>query len=176
MSNAIEAGRGEPVSLLSPLSSIEARWVDLIFAAIFPEPPRGPFPLAITSLEPARFYARLCRGARWDHALTLRAALFVTAVLAPLVVLGRFRTLGGLDVETRERVLEGMHSSRHYLFRQLVFLLKSQAAQVFAARPVIRAIVTGDASAKREELVSLRRSPGLEKQVLTSKERHESAA
>jgi hypothetical protein len=174
MSHAIEAGRGE--SIVSPLFAVEARWVDLIFAAIFPEPPRGPFPLAITSLEPAKFYARLCRDARWDHALTLRAALFVTAVLAPLMVLGRFRTLGGLDVETRERVLEGMHTSGHYLFRQLVFLLKSQAAQVFAARPVIRAMVTGDASAKREELVPLRRSAGLEKQRLTSKEGHESAA
>lgn len=158
-----------------PLFGFEARWVDLIFAAIFPEPPRGVLPLAITSLEPARFYGRLCQAARWDHALTLRAALWVTAVLAPLVVLGRFRTLGGLDVEAREDVLSGMHASRHYLFRQLVFLLKAQAAQVFASQPAVRAVVTGEAPLKRDELVTLRR-PDSTPNRLTSKDRHESAA
>ena len=35
-----------------PLFSFEARWVDLICTAIFPEPPRGAVPLAITSLHP----------------------------------------------------------------------------------------------------------------------------
>jgi len=137
------------------LFAFEARWVALIFAAIFPEPPRGEVPVAITEHSPAAFYARLCRSARWDHRFILRAALWVTALVAPLVVLGRLRTLGGLSVEAREDVLAGMHGSGIYLFRQLVFLLKAQSAQVFAARPEVRAIVTG-----RREVASLRR-PGL---------------
>ncbi len=138
----------------------EARWVALVFAAIFPEPPRGELPVAITQLAPATFYARICRSARWDHRFILRAAIWITSLVAPLVVLGRFRTLGGLSVEGREDVLAGMHASNIYLFRQLVFLLKAQAAQVFAARPEVRAVVTGQV--KREELVTLRRPNVLE--------------
>ena len=183
---------------VAPLFSFEARWVDLMCTAIVPEPPRGTVPLAITSLHPSRFYARLCREARWDHSLTLRAALWVTALLAPLVVLGRLRTLGGLRVEQREDVLSGMHASPHYLFRQLVFLLKAQAAQVFASHDVVRALVTGQARrsatgaagvaattrpalAVGEALVQLRRGPQAEtKDALVerrvAKERHESAA
>lgn len=125
------------------LTSFEARWVAQVFAAIFPEPPRSELPVAVTSLAPASFYARLCRSARWDHRIALRAAIWITALVAPLLVLGRVRTFDGLSVEAREDVLEGMHGSRHYLLRQLVFLLKAQAAQIFASRPEIRAVVTG---------------------------------
>jgi hypothetical protein len=159
---------GEALAV-APLTRVEAQWFTWICAALFPEPPRGPYPLAITSLEPARFYARLCAEARFDHHLTLRAALWVVALVAPVVVLGRLRTLGGLTVEEREAVLLGMIRSRHYLLRQLAFLMKAQAGQVYCSHEVVRRRLTTSRSRPRAasgDLVTLRasapRSPATE--------------
>lgn len=124
------------------LSSLEVRWIEAIFTAIFPDPPRSPIPVSMVSLRPADFYARICREARWDHALTLRAAVWATAVFAPLLVLGRLATVLRLDVSARENLLVGMAKSRHYLLRQLSFLLKAQAGQVYCAHEVVRARLT----------------------------------
>jgi hypothetical protein len=124
------------------LSSAEVRWIDVIFTAIFPDPPRSPIPVTMSSLRPAEFYARLCREARWDHALTLRAAVWATAVFAPLVVLGRLATVTMLDESAREALLVGMAKSRHYLLRQLAFLLKAQAGQVYCAHEAVRRRLT----------------------------------
>lgn len=147
--------------LAVPLTRVEARWFSWICAAIFPEPPRGPYAVAVTTLEPGRFYARLCAEARFDHHLALRGALWIVALVAPVVVLGRLRTFGGLTVEEREAVLLGMVQSRHYLFRQLVFLMKAQAGQVYCAHPELRRRMTESRPrprADREGLVTLRRS------------------
>jgi hypothetical protein len=156
---AAPEGSGEALAV-APLTRVEAQWFTWICAALFPEPPRGPYPVAITSLEPARFYARLCAEARFDHHLTLRAALWVVALIAPVVVLGRLRTLGGLTVEEREGVLLGMIRSRHYLLRQLAFLMKAQAGQVYCAHDVVRRRLTTSRSRPRapsgDGLVALR--------------------
>ncbi len=125
-----------------PLFAFEARWITQIFAALFPEPPRGPFPVAITLLDPARYYARLVRQASsLENRLTLRAAVWVTALVAPLVVLRTLRTFGGLSSLRREALLEAMCSSNIYLFRQLAFLLKAQAGQLFCSEPSVRRMI-----------------------------------
>ncbi|MBL9109832.1 MAG: hypothetical protein JNM74_11195 [Myxococcales bacterium] len=155
----------------APLSSLEAGWVPLVFAAIFPEPPRGDGEVAITSLGPASFYARLCRTSRFDHALTLRAALWIVAVVAPVVVLRRFPAFGSLSVADREALLVGMASSPIYLFRQIVFLLKAQAAQLYAAHPAVAKRVTSPPA--RDALVPLRKG---EKRVEKQGDRHDDAA
>ena len=154
-------GSREPAAA-PPLTRFEAQWFAWICAALFPEPPRGPYPVAITSLEPARFYARLCAEARFDHHLTLRAALWVVALVAPVVVLGRLRTFGGLTVEEREAVLLGMVRSPHYLLWQLAFLMKAQAGQVYCSHEGVRRRLTEShhrpRAASVEGLVTLRRS------------------
>ncbi len=162
-----------PESGSAPLFAFEAQWFTWICAAIFPEPPRGPFPLAITSLEPARLYARICAQARLDHHLTLRGALWIVALVAPLVVLGRLRTFGGLTVQEREGVLSGMTESPHYLLRQLAFLMKAQAGQVYCAHEIVRRRLTETSPRPREAepLVSLRTS-----QPTSKKAAHEHAA
>lgn len=141
-------GSREPLAA-APLTRLEAQWFTWICAALFPEPPRGPYPVGITSLQPARFYARLCAEARFDHHLTLRAALWVVALVVPVVVLGRLRTFGGLTVEEREAALLGMIQSRHYLLRQLAFLMKAQAGQVYCAHEVVRRRLTTSRSRSR---------------------------
>ena len=158
---AAPAASREPVAV-APLTRFEARWFTWICAALFPEPPRGPFFVAITTLEPARFYARICGEARLDHHLTLRAALWIVALVAPVVVLGRPRTFDGLTMEEREAVLLGMIQSRHYLLRQLAFLMKAQAGQVYCAHEVVRRRLTTSRSrppaAGNDGLVALRAS------------------
>jgi hypothetical protein len=135
------------------------------------EPPRGDADVAVTSLAPAAFYAGLCRTSCFDHALTLRAALWVVAVVAPVVVLRRLPSFGALSVEDREALLVGMASSPIYLFRQIVFLLKAQAAQLYAAHPAVARRVTSPPP--REALVPLRKG---EKAPQKQGDRHDSAA
>lgn len=160
------SARDPEVPLHARLSTTEVRWIDAIFTAIFPEPPRSPIPVSMSSLRPAEFYARLCREARWDHALTLRAAVLATAVFAPLLVLGRLATVTMLDETAREALLVGMAKSRHYLLRQLAFLLKAQAGQVYCAHETVRRRLTETRPASLEtsgsgshDLVSLRTKP-----------------
>jgi hypothetical protein len=59
----------------------------------------------------------------WYAALAVRASLWL-AWLAPLWLVGRARSFGGLDAETQARVLERLFKHRLYPVRMLGLLLK----------------------------------------------------
>jgi hypothetical protein len=53
-------------------------------------------------------------------------------VVAPLFVLGRFRTFMGLDTPAREKLLDALMKTSAYAVRQLVMALKTMGALVYA--------------------------------------------
>ena len=68
----------------------------------------------------------------------VRAALFTAIWIAPLLI-GRLPPLSLYDRLTRERALAAMASSRSYLLRQMLQLLKTTACFCYGADPSVRA-------------------------------------
>jgi hypothetical protein len=69
------------------------------------------------------------RRSRWDGAFLLRVSLWL-AWWAPLWMLGKFSTFGGLDEKSRVEVLEKLLKSRRYLVRMAALFLKLTATSL----------------------------------------------
>jgi hypothetical protein len=119
------------------LSRIEMVWARDAFAAIFPGP-RSSGQGGVEAMDIEGYLADTFRRISWEPALGLRAAIWIAA-LAPLFVLGRWRTIHGLAAADRERVLVGLTSSPVYAVRQLTLALKTMAALLWAGDPAVRA-------------------------------------
>ena len=113
-------GRGD-------LSRLETRWARAAFGAIFPAAPELGFPLGICDMELERFLAETRAAMPWLPALGLRFAIWFVA-LAPIIVLRRFVTLAGLAESQRAAVVATLSTSRSYLARQMVLVLKATGA------------------------------------------------
>ncbi len=121
------------------LRAFEQRWLESIFVTILPEGIEGlpgaakvewrPFLDDFAAVAPARMF------------LGLRGALWLVALLAPLLVLHRPRTFMGLAADQRLRVLQGLRESRFYLVRELPVLLKSIACLAYCRLPEVQAKV-----------------------------------
>ena len=70
---------------------------------------------------------------RWGF----RAALFVATWVAPLLI-GRLPPLTRLDRPARERALLALETSRVYLLRQMMLLLKTTVCFCYGADPDVR--------------------------------------
>src|SRR5258706_15015055 len=70
---------------------------------------------------------------RWGF----RAALFVATWLAPLLI-GRLPPLSRLDRSARERALLALETSRFYLLRQMLLLLKTTVCFCYGADEAVR--------------------------------------
>ncbi len=123
---------------MSTLTTIERRWARAMFETIFPGPPRGSLPVGIGDLELESFLDETFATIPVESMLGLRATIWIVA-LSPLFVLGRWRTLDGLDVLDRERVLTRLLASPVYFVRQLVLALKAIGSLLYCGDRAVRA-------------------------------------
>jgi hypothetical protein len=118
----------------------ERRWRDELLAALVPASP--PLPgLGAVALDD--FWPAFDAAAAPLLLLGLRAAVFVLAVLAPLILLGRWRLFSSLAPEERDRLLVRAVESRSYLLRQMVTTLKAVACFAYLRDPRVRAAIDG---------------------------------
>jgi hypothetical protein len=114
------------------LTRFELRWARDAFEAIFPGPD------GIRSLDVEGFLARMVRTAPLEPALGVRVAIWIVA-LAPLFVLRRVATIHDLSPEEREGLVVRLASNALYPVRQLVLLLKTVGALLYAGDATVRA-------------------------------------
>ena len=126
------------------LAKFELRWARLAFTTIYP----GFDGLAgIAAMDTDAFLVELCRVVPLKSAMGLRLGIWLVA-LAPLFVLRRFATITGLAVADRERMIATLLVSPSYVVRQLVLILKTMGAMLYAGSAVVRARLNGAAPMK----------------------------
>jgi hypothetical protein len=102
------------------LFPFEERWVAAIAHALVPP---GALGGRLDGIDIGARYAHECAISPWYAALAFRASLWLTW-LAPLWMLGRLRTFGGVDGDTRVAVLERLLKHRVYFVRMAALFLK----------------------------------------------------
>ena len=102
------------------LFPFEERWAGAIGHALVPP---GALGGRLDGIDIGARYAHECAISPWYAALAFRASLWLTW-LAPLWMLGRPRTFGGVDGETRVAVLERLLKHRVYFVRMAALFLK----------------------------------------------------
>ncbi len=139
------------------LTRVERRWARAAITAMFPSnaDPRVPDGAEIVDIDGC--LDETCRQVPGRVALGLRAAVWLLA-FAPLFVLGKLRTIGGLQPADRERVVVRLLSSPVYVVRQLVLLLKAFGALFLFTAPGVREKVVRPA--ERAGLTQLRLHQG----------------
>lgn len=98
----------------------ELRWAATIGRALLPA---GLLGGVVDDVDLGDAFRRECLEPPWYAALLLRASLWLTW-FAPLLVLRRLSTFGGLDAAARELVLERLLDSKIYLVRATAMFLK----------------------------------------------------
>ncbi len=120
------------------LTKIESRWARGAFGAIFPA--NRVTGIGICDLDVETFLMEVRSATSFKSALGVRAAIWIAA-FAPLFVLGKFRTIAGLDQASREVVVATLMASPIYFVRQLTMLLKAVGAILYAGAPAVRKIM-----------------------------------
>jgi hypothetical protein len=114
------------------LTRLELRWARAALEAVFP----GSHGIAPLDVE--GYLGEMLRAIPFEPALGLRAAIWLVAH-APLFVIGRSATIHGIAPADRERVIVRLASSASYPVRQLVLLLKTMGALLYAGDDEVRA-------------------------------------
>ena len=135
------------------LARFEDRWADAAMGAIFPGSSEAGLS-DIRGMDVSGFLREVMRCVPFQAAFGLRAAVWLVA-LAPLFVLGRLATIAGLAVPERERVIQVLATSRSYVVRSLVMILKTMGALLYAGDGAVRARMAKP-SAPAQGLVALR--------------------
>jgi hypothetical protein len=140
------------------LLAVERRWAHAAFETIFPGSDGG-F-VSIEQMDVDGFLHEVCARVPLKAAVGLKLAVWIVA-LAPLFVLGRLATIRSLAKAEREMVLARLLASKTYAIRQLVFILKSIGAMLYAAHPAVRArmLSARKPQQQQQKLVSLRLKP-----------------
>jgi hypothetical protein len=136
------------------LSNLEARWAEAGLGAIFP----GSSEMAdIRAMDVRGFLSEVLSCVPFQAALGLRVAIWLVA-LAPLFVIGRFKTISGLTQPDRERVVAALVGHRSYTLRSLTLILKTMGALLWAGDDAVRArmIAPAPKAAPKNELIPLR--------------------
>jgi hypothetical protein len=120
------------------LSKLESRWARGAFGAIFPA--NGAMKIGICDLDVETFISEVRSATSFKSALGIRAAIWIVA-FAPLFVLGKFRTIVGIDPASRELVMGSLLGSRIFFVRQLTMLLKAIGALLYAGAPAVRKVM-----------------------------------
>lgn len=102
------------------LRQFEIRWAGTIGRVVLP---LGLLRGVVDDVDLGDEVRRECAESPWYAALVLRVSLWLTW-LAPLWVLRRPRTLGGLDPNLRQVVVERLLASPRYAVRAMMTLLK----------------------------------------------------
>ena len=120
------------------LSGFERRWLARIYGAILPASDDPRFPEGAEALGAERFAADLVRTAPSDVGFGLRALTWLLTWVAPLFVLGRFASFGGLSPEDQARLLERLSESDVYLVREAPMLFKMTACLGICGLPDVQ--------------------------------------
>ena len=121
------------------LAKFELRWARFAFMTIYP----GFDGLAgIAAMDTDAFLVELCRVIPFKSAMGLRLGIWLVA-LAPLFVLRRFATITTLTGADRERLIEALLMSPSYVVRQLVMILKTMGAMLYAGSTAVRERLNG---------------------------------
>ncbi|MBS2012935.1 MAG: hypothetical protein JST00_08620 [Deltaproteobacteria bacterium] len=145
------------------LFTFERAWTDAIWDAIFPAPPahgddRPHLVHGIAQLAPGRYLDDALQVIPFEQALGLRLTLWVIA-FAPLFVLKRFATMGGLGFDDRVRVMDTLIASESYLVRQMATGFKAVATLLYARSREIRTQMQTPLRAEQSErLIAIRTS------------------
>jgi hypothetical protein len=118
------------------LTRFEMAWAEASMQAIFPGSDDGM--TGIDEMGLRGFLGELMSLLPFRAALGMRVAIWLVA-LAPLFVLGRLRTIARLAPVDRESVVMAVATSRVYLLRSLVLILKSMGALLYGGDPSVRA-------------------------------------
>ena len=119
------------------LTRLEHKWAQAALVAMFPGSREDGF-ADIGGMDVHGYLVEVMRSLPLKARLGLRAAVWLVG-LAPLLVLGRLTTIGGLAPAEGERVLARLGDSRWYSVRSLVMLLKTFGALLYAGDDRIRA-------------------------------------
>jgi hypothetical protein len=140
------------------LLSVERRWAHAAFETIFPGKD-GAF-VSIEQMDLDGYLREVCARVPLKAVLGLRLGIWIVA-LAPLFVLGRFATIVSLAQDDREALVTRLLASQAYAIRQLVFILKSIGAMLYAAHPSVRErmLRARRLAERKKPLVSLRLKP-----------------
>jgi hypothetical protein len=142
------------------LSNLETRWAEAAMGAIFPGSTDGTM-ADIRDMDVRGFLTEVMHAVPFQAALGLRIAIWLVA-LAPLFVIGRFRTIAGLQQLDRERVVSALVAHRSYALRSLTLILKTMGALLWAGDDAVRARMLAPTPSRaltpapKNELVPLR--------------------
>jgi hypothetical protein len=98
----------------------ERRWAAVVARALVPA---GALGGALDQIDLGKRYADECAVSPWHAAIVFRASLWLTW-LAPVWMLARPRTFGGLDADAQVALLEKLLKHRRYLVRMASMMLK----------------------------------------------------
>jgi hypothetical protein len=130
----------KPISHPGPLSRWELAWAGAAFAGLFPRGAHAELPLGADDVAIAPEIQSLLSAAPSRAVWGVRVAIVLCA-LAPIVLLGRLRTIAGLDAPAKTRVMATLLASSLYPVRQLALLLKMMGSFAFARAPEVRAVM-----------------------------------
>jgi hypothetical protein len=109
-----------------------------LFDGVFPSGGDPRLPRGAAELQVGRFVDDLYRRGPQPTVLGIRLVFLLLGLFAPLLMLGRFRTVLGLSPEQRATLLERMHHSRFFLVRELPLLVKTMGALGYCALPEVQ--------------------------------------
>ena len=112
------------------LFRFERRWLARVFETVLPSGADPTMPLGARDVPMGRFVDDLLANVPPLTVLGLRAALWMV-MLAPLPVLGRFRSFIGLAAADRMALLDRLRRSNRYVVRESVILFKIVACLGF---------------------------------------------
>ena len=102
------------------LAPFEVRWADRIGRALVP---KGALDGIVDDVDIGARYAEECRVSPWYAALAFRASLWLTW-LAPVWMMLRPRSFGGVDGDTQVAILERLLKHRVYFVRMAALFFK----------------------------------------------------
>ncbi len=121
------------------MTAFERRWQQALFAALIPGVPGGRLP-PIRTLDLAAFWTRYEGAAPFMLRIGLRLAVAALTWM-PLCRYGR--PFHRLDADRQDAFLARQNSSRLYIVRQLVTVVKLIACFAYFRDPTIQAAVRG---------------------------------
>lgn len=130
----------KPTTHLGPLSRWELEYICAAFSGLFPRNAHEAIPLCAEDVDAEPALQSLLAAAPARAVWGVRAAIVLCA-LAPLFVLGRFRTLTGVEPAARTLVMATLLASSFYPVRQLALLVKMMGSFVFGRVPQVRAVM-----------------------------------
>ncbi len=115
----------------------ERAWAEAAMQAIFPGSPEDGM-AGIGEMGLARFLAEVMQCLPFRAALGMRVAVWLVA-MAPLFIVGKWKTIARLAPADRERVVAALSGSRVYVVRSLVLILKTMGALLYGGDAAVRA-------------------------------------